>query len=267
MFAALKIHCSSDTKNILERIGGYGFSERGFVSMKGKGDVQTYWLVSQEPSLMRTEKRPVREEDGVSLLPVTTLTQFRKKSSSVDGLLDKELVAKLAKHQVSSEDATVRFHTSNRPNIAINKRAYVRTPSTVNSSRPRDNQSNVSTLKNKDSLPGKMIDIVCHDPPKKTRSGKIVTLTKHRSSDHITNHYTETKKEITFANIGSYTTGGRQECSTFVTASGKRGSASDMESHSSASGYEVPLVYKASTADYSMCTCEFKESDTALDSV
>ncbi|XP_033123771.1 guanylate cyclase 32E-like isoform X2 [Anneissia japonica] len=262
----LKIHCSLETKNILERIGGYGFSERGFVSMKGKGDVQTYWLVSQEPSLMRTEKPPKREEDGVSLLPVTTLTQLRKKSSSVD-VLDKELVAKLAKHQVSSEDATVRFHTSNRLKIAINKRAYVRTPLTVNSSKPLDNPSKVSTLKNKESLPGKMIDIVCHDPPKKTRSGKMITLTKHRSSEHLTNPYREAKKEITFANIGSYTTGGRQECSTFVTASGKRGSASDMESHSSASGYEIPLVHKVSTADYNMCPCEFKESDPDLDSV
>lgn len=42
---ALKIHISAKCKEALDKLGGYITEKRGLVSMKGKGDVITYWLV------------------------------------------------------------------------------------------------------------------------------------------------------------------------------------------------------------------------------
>lgn len=41
---ALKIHISHSTKQILDKIGTFDMTSRGFVTMKGKGDMMTYWL-------------------------------------------------------------------------------------------------------------------------------------------------------------------------------------------------------------------------------
>jgi class 3 adenylate cyclase len=41
---ALKIHCSAECKEILDKLGGYDISERGLVQMKGKGEQYTYWV-------------------------------------------------------------------------------------------------------------------------------------------------------------------------------------------------------------------------------
>ncbi|EAT43201.1 AAEL005330-PA, partial [Aedes aegypti] len=41
---AMKIHISSVTYNLLKKIGGYRFEERGVINVKGKGDMRTYWL-------------------------------------------------------------------------------------------------------------------------------------------------------------------------------------------------------------------------------
>ncbi|KAK2159121.1 hypothetical protein LSH36_158g05000 [Paralvinella palmiformis] len=43
----LQIHTSSDCKATLEKLGGYTLETRGFVNMKGKGDVFTYWLIGE----------------------------------------------------------------------------------------------------------------------------------------------------------------------------------------------------------------------------
>lgn len=56
--SALKIHCSSQCKALLDRLKGYKLVERGLVGMKGKGDVLTYWLIGEE-----TEWRKKRNEE------------------------------------------------------------------------------------------------------------------------------------------------------------------------------------------------------------
>lgn len=45
---AMKIHISSVTYNLLKKIGGYRFEERGVINVKGKGDMRTYWLVGED---------------------------------------------------------------------------------------------------------------------------------------------------------------------------------------------------------------------------
>lgn len=42
---ALKIHISPQCKTALDKVGGYLVQPRGLIPIKGKGDVQTYWLV------------------------------------------------------------------------------------------------------------------------------------------------------------------------------------------------------------------------------
>jgi hypothetical protein len=41
----LRIHISNECRLALEKIGGYVTEQRGFVSMKGKGEVLTHWLI------------------------------------------------------------------------------------------------------------------------------------------------------------------------------------------------------------------------------
>lgn len=54
----LKIHISEQCKDALEKLGGYIIEKRGLVSMKGKGEVFTYWLVgATEKAIQRREVR------------------------------------------------------------------------------------------------------------------------------------------------------------------------------------------------------------------
>ncbi|KAK6638155.1 hypothetical protein RUM44_008583 [Polyplax serrata] len=57
-----RIHCSIETKTLLNKLGGYHLSERGIVSMKGKGNQFTYWLVGENPEdrAKRSEERAAR---------------------------------------------------------------------------------------------------------------------------------------------------------------------------------------------------------------
>lgn len=58
----LKIHISGQCKQLLDRLGGYNFQERGVISIKGKGEQRTYWLVGENPEarLKRNKERSER---------------------------------------------------------------------------------------------------------------------------------------------------------------------------------------------------------------
>lgn len=58
----LKIHCSIQCKDLLEKLGGYYFQERGVISMKGKGEQRTFWLLGEEEETkaQRTYERSQR---------------------------------------------------------------------------------------------------------------------------------------------------------------------------------------------------------------
>lgn len=45
---ALRIHVSPECKEVLDKLGGYVLQERGFVEMKGKGSILTYFLKTRE---------------------------------------------------------------------------------------------------------------------------------------------------------------------------------------------------------------------------
>ncbi|XP_058464642.1 receptor-type guanylate cyclase Gyc76C-like isoform X1 [Malaya genurostris] len=58
---ALKIHISPQCKTALDRLGGYVTIERGMISMKGKGEVMTYWLEGANENAI--QKQPVDVRD------------------------------------------------------------------------------------------------------------------------------------------------------------------------------------------------------------
>lgn len=41
----MKIHISPHCRDHLTKLGGYLIEERGYVKLKGKGEILTYWLV------------------------------------------------------------------------------------------------------------------------------------------------------------------------------------------------------------------------------
>lgn len=47
---ALKIHMSHTTKQILDKFGTFDIAMRGFVSIKGKGEMMTFWLNGEKQS-------------------------------------------------------------------------------------------------------------------------------------------------------------------------------------------------------------------------
>lgn len=49
---ALKIHMSHSTKQILDRFGTFDMTMRGFVSVKGKGEMMTFWLNGEKTDTM-----------------------------------------------------------------------------------------------------------------------------------------------------------------------------------------------------------------------
>ncbi|RWS11161.1 guanylate cyclase 32E-like protein, partial [Dinothrombium tinctorium] len=50
----LKIHCSEQFKKVLDTFGDYETVERGYIPIKGKGEMKTFWLIGE------TEKRQSR---------------------------------------------------------------------------------------------------------------------------------------------------------------------------------------------------------------
>ncbi|XP_015121956.1 guanylate cyclase 32E [Diachasma alloeum] len=65
----LRIHCSKETKLLLDRIGGFHLEERGLIEMKGKGERVTYWLYGEEPG----RKEGKRQQLDPILVPKSSL--------------------------------------------------------------------------------------------------------------------------------------------------------------------------------------------------
>ncbi|XP_011170940.1 receptor-type guanylate cyclase Gyc76C [Solenopsis invicta] len=61
----LRIHISKQCKEALDKIGGYKIEERGFIEMKGKGTVMTYWLTGATV----THRKSTENSNGDENLP------------------------------------------------------------------------------------------------------------------------------------------------------------------------------------------------------
>lgn len=51
LYAALKIHVSEVTRQVLEEFSCFQLQLRGEIEMKGKGRVRTYWLLGESSSI------------------------------------------------------------------------------------------------------------------------------------------------------------------------------------------------------------------------
>ncbi|KAH3863877.1 hypothetical protein DPMN_026882, partial [Dreissena polymorpha] len=60
----LKIHCSVPCKRLLDLLGGYIVRERGIVSMKGKGEVLTFWLLGENKQRRLTRLESLLSDNG-----------------------------------------------------------------------------------------------------------------------------------------------------------------------------------------------------------
>ncbi|XP_046736974.1 guanylate cyclase 32E [Diprion similis] len=110
----LKIHCSWETKRLLDELGGFYLVERGVVSMKGKGDRLTYWLIGEDPFLQqqRSKERLARRTQQPSSCGGVSATgeSLAPRSS----LKNKSLVRKTFLRCSSESPKRLRFASSDQ---------------------------------------------------------------------------------------------------------------------------------------------------------
>ncbi|CAH8581076.1 unnamed protein product [Dicrocoelium dendriticum] len=95
---AYKIHCSDSTHDILERFGGFVFEKRGIISVKGKGEMQTWWVLKRTrpevdhdvcplpPNLLKRKKKtPAKETLNVMQAVQATTGERRRSAAEVSG--------------------------------------------------------------------------------------------------------------------------------------------------------------------------------------
>lgn len=72
LISALKVHCSKQCQELLKAVGGYHLVERGLISMKGKGEQQTYWLIGEDAEMrnMRRYQREMRRAIAGGIKPI-----------------------------------------------------------------------------------------------------------------------------------------------------------------------------------------------------
>lgn len=75
----LRIHISKECHSELEKIGGYIMEDRGLVKMKGKGEVQTYWLNGATDRAIKKKK----VDHGKQLRPLFSLPKLGVNSEQV----------------------------------------------------------------------------------------------------------------------------------------------------------------------------------------
>ncbi|XP_054008171.1 guanylate cyclase 32E [Hylaeus anthracinus] len=107
----LKIHCSAETKELLDQLNGFSVVERGLVSMKGKGERLTYWLIGEDP-ILREERNTQRENrrNGCSKRKSTTNNPLIPRSS----LKNKSLVRSTFMRCSSESPKRLRFASSDQ---------------------------------------------------------------------------------------------------------------------------------------------------------
>lgn len=77
---ALKIHCSIESKRLLDSLGGYLYEDRGKIPIKGKGILNTYWLTGEleEYKIKRYQARTERRASKNSAKQISKFLQAQK---------------------------------------------------------------------------------------------------------------------------------------------------------------------------------------------
>ncbi|XP_069939156.1 receptor-type guanylate cyclase Gyc76C isoform X4 [Cherax quadricarinatus] len=81
----LRIHISEQCHNALKKLGGYVMEERGLVSMKGKGEVLTFWLNSATPEAI--QRRECTESLSAPMLQLNEYdTEVKRRSPRLSSM-------------------------------------------------------------------------------------------------------------------------------------------------------------------------------------
>lgn len=77
---ALMIHCSGECKRLLDSLGGYLCEDRGKIPIKGKGELNTYWLTGEleEYKIRRYQARTERRASKNSAKQISKFLQAQK---------------------------------------------------------------------------------------------------------------------------------------------------------------------------------------------
>lgn len=77
---ALRIHCSGESKRLLDSLGGYLYEDRGKIPIKGKGELNTYWLTGEleEYKIKRYQARTERRASKNSAKQISKFLQAQK---------------------------------------------------------------------------------------------------------------------------------------------------------------------------------------------
>lgn len=91
---ALKIHCSGECKKLLDSLGGYIFEDRGKIPIKGKGELNTYWLIGEkeEYKMKRYQARTERRASKNSAKQISKFLQAQKELQKSSMKTTKSLV-------------------------------------------------------------------------------------------------------------------------------------------------------------------------------
>ncbi|KYN04686.1 Guanylate cyclase 32E [Cyphomyrmex costatus] len=79
----LRIHCSLETKQLLDELGGFRLVERGSVFMKGKGLRLTYWLIGSKSISESDEETPSNDNKNNNVTIVSVHKSSPKNESLV----------------------------------------------------------------------------------------------------------------------------------------------------------------------------------------
>lgn len=76
----MKIHCSGECKKLLDSLKGYEFEDRGKIPIKGKGELNTYWLIGEqeEYKIKRYQARTERRASKNSAKQISKFLQAQK---------------------------------------------------------------------------------------------------------------------------------------------------------------------------------------------
>lgn len=77
---ALRIHCSGESKKLLDSLGGYIYEDRGKIPIKGKGELNTYWLIGEHEDykIKRYQARTERRASKNSAKQISKFLQAQK---------------------------------------------------------------------------------------------------------------------------------------------------------------------------------------------
>lgn len=77
---ALRIHCSGECKKLLDSLGGYLYEDRGKIPIKGKGELNTYWLTGEleDYKIKRYQARTERRASKNSAKQISKFLQAQK---------------------------------------------------------------------------------------------------------------------------------------------------------------------------------------------